>query len=148
MDYRGYCIQEELSGVNVYSSYENWLAGEEPLHQAGSLREAQAWVDEVGLRYPYEEQRKTFTPQELADIARIIYEATAAKTATVFTPAGPLYTRWWDLPPGQREQAVEGLRQRIEREGLLGYLERKRPAAGDELTDSIVRRLQEEGYLP
>lgn len=91
--------------------------------------------------------RKAYTPSELADIARIFYETMGIKTATVFTSTGPLYGKWENLTQPQRDQAIEGLRVRIEREGLLGYLERKRPAAGDELTNSIIAQLRAKGYL-
>jgi len=54
MEYKGYCIQETSEGFEVYSSYDNWVAGEEPLHQAGSLEEAKTWVNQKeGLRAPY-----------------------------------------------------------------------------------------------
>jgi len=54
MDYNRYCIQETSSGFEVYSNYDNWVAGEEPLHQAKSLEEAKTWVNQrEGLQAPY-----------------------------------------------------------------------------------------------
>ncbi len=91
--------------------------------------------------------REAYTPSELADIAEIFYETTGIKTATVFAGLHPLYKKWQDLTQSERDQTIEGLRVRIEREGLLGYLERKRAAAGDELTNSIIAQLTAKGYL-
>lgn len=84
---------------------------------------------------PKGQSKESYTPPELADIARIFYDTNSAKRA------------WEDLSQAQRDEAIEGLRVRIEREGLLGYLERKRPAAGDELTNSIITQLRAKGYL-
>lgn len=93
------------------------------------------------------QSKESYTTSELDDIARIFYDTSSAKRATTFAGLRPLYEKWEDLSQAQRDEAIEGLRVRIEREGLLGYLERKRPAAGNELTDSIITQLKAKGYL-
>jgi len=94
-----------------------------------------------------EQVKREYAPPELAEIAKGFYEITARTTATVYTPTGPMYTRWENLTQEKRDQTIEGLKTRIEREGLRGYLERKRPVAGDTLTEEIISELKHEGYL-
>lgn len=60
MDYKGYCIQETSEGFEVYSSYDNWINGGKPLHQAGSLEEAKTWIHQKKLLpLPLEEAHTT-----------------------------------------------------------------------------------------
>lgn len=48
-EYKGYHIEETLGRYRVYKSYEAWVNGEEPLHQADSLIEAKLWIDQPPL---------------------------------------------------------------------------------------------------
>ncbi|MBA7649414.1 hypothetical protein ES703_57211 [subsurface metagenome] len=91
---------------------------------------------------------RSFT--ELHKIAKIFYEITAPRTCNVFATypcPRPLYTPWADIAPEVKKQTVEGLKSRIEKEGLRGYLERKRPLVGSEITDEIIRTLNREKLL-
>ncbi|GAI63794.1 unnamed protein product, partial [marine sediment metagenome] len=90
---------------------------------------------------------RVYSMDELAEIAKIMYECTARKTATIYTPTGPVYTKWENFSQPERERAIHGLKERIEREGLRGYLERKRPMAGDVLTNEIISELEVKGFL-
>jgi len=143
-EYKGYHIEETLRGFEVYSSYIAWVQGEEPLYTASLPAGAIDWIDQKESG----QLKRTYTPLELSNIARIFYETAGKETTTIYTPTGPLYGRWEELTQPVRDKAIEELRVRIEREGLLSYLERKRLAAGDRLTDSMIRQLQTEGYLP
>ncbi|MBA7696188.1 hypothetical protein ES703_104831 [subsurface metagenome] len=93
-----------------------------------------------------QEAKKEYTPPELAEIAKVFYEVQTRRRATVYTWF-PIYTSWENLAQSQRDEAIRGLQERIEREGLEGYLERKRPVVGDELTEEIVHELERGGYL-
>lgn len=48
MDYKGYHIEEEQPGEFViYGNYDDWRDSKEPIHTAGSLNEAEQWVDDI-----------------------------------------------------------------------------------------------------
>jgi len=107
------------------------------------------YAEERGIlaKKPSSEQAKRkYTLLELAGIAEVFYAAQARGRATIYTFT-PVYTSWGGLTQSQRDEAIRGLRERIEREGLEGYLERKRPVVGDELTEEVVRGLERQGYL-
>ena len=93
-----------------------------------------------------ERAKRRYTLPELAEMARIFYEAQAGRRATIYAWT-PLYTRWGNLTQSQREETIRGLQERIEREDLMGYLERKRPQVGDPLTEEIISELKHKGYL-
>lgn len=49
MEYKGYQIEVAPTGYKIYPSYEAWRDNEEPLHQAGSMEEAEEWINkEIG----------------------------------------------------------------------------------------------------
>lgn len=83
---------------------------------------------------------------ELTEIAKIFYEAEMPQRATIYAWT-PIYTKWENLTQSQRDEAIRGLEERIEREGLRGYLERKRPVVGDKLTETIISALERANYL-
>lgn len=89
---------------------------------------------------------RKYSPSELAEIAKVFYEAQAGRRANVYA-FYPLYTRWENLTQSQRDESIRGLQERIERESLTGYLERKRPQVGALLTDVIITELKRRGYL-
>ncbi len=93
-----------------------------------------------------EQAKRKYTLPELAGIAKVFYEAQTRRRATVFAFT-PIYTRWDGLTQSQGDEVIRGLQERIEREGLEGYLERKRPVVGNELTEEIVHELERQGYL-
>jgi len=93
-----------------------------------------------------EQAKRRYTPPELAEIARIFYEAQASRSSTVFAFI-PIYRSWASLDQSQRDETISGLQERIERESLKGYLERKRPQIGEELTEAIIHQLERGGYL-
>lgn len=99
--------------------------------------------------YPHvpKSKKKKYTLSELTEIAKIFYTAQASSRATIYAGIYPLYTKWENLTPDRREITIRGLEERIEREGLKGYLERKRPQVGDVLTETIVSELKRKGYL-
>jgi len=105
-----------------------------------------AAINEHIARLGKTEAKREYTPRELAGIAKVFYEAQTRRRATVFAWT-PLYTSWESLAQIQRDETIRGLQGRIEREGLEGYLERKRPEAGAELTEEIVHELERQGYL-
>ena len=93
-----------------------------------------------------ERGERTYTPPELADIAQVFYEQSeATERGGIFFP---LYVRPWEsLAQRERDETISGLQARIDREGLKGYLERKRPQVGDDLPDRIYAALWDLGYL-
>lgn len=100
--------------------------------------------------YPHvtksQQAKRKYTLPELAEIAKVFYEAQARRRATIYAWS-PMYTRWENLAQSQRDEAIRGLQERIERESLTGYLERKRPQVGDVLTEEIISELKHKGYL-
>ncbi len=106
------------------------------------------YAEEMGiLAKESSEAKRVYTPPELAKIAEVFYEAQARRKATIYAGLSPMYTRWENLTQSQRDETIRGLQERIEREGLKGYLERKRSVVGDELTEEIVHGLERRGYL-
>ncbi|MBA7552072.1 hypothetical protein ES705_44625 [subsurface metagenome] len=93
-----------------------------------------------------ERAKRKYTPAELAEMAKIFYEVQMGRRATIYAWT-PMYTRWENLAQSQRDEATRGLQERIERESLTGYLERKRPLVGDVLTKEIISELKRKGYL-
>jgi len=91
-------------------------------------------------------EERTYTLPELTEIAKIFYEAQMAQRATVYAWT-PMYTRWENLTPEVRAKTIHGLEERIERECLRGYLERKRPIVGYKLTEAIISELERANYL-
>ena len=92
--------------------------------------------------------KRNYTLPELTEIAKILYEAQARERARIYAGVQPVYTEWEYLTPKERDRAIHGLEERIKREGLRGYLERKRPEVGDKLTETIISELKAKGYLP
>jgi len=103
-------------------------------------------LEDIGVLSESSEVKREYTPQELAGIAKVFYEAQTRRRQP-YLPLLPLYTSWESLAQSQRDETIRGLQERIEREGLEGYLERKRPEVGDELTEEIVHELERQGYL-
>ncbi len=110
------------------------------MNSVGELTDASAIIVST------EQVERKYTSAELAEIAKSFYEAQAGRTSKLFAFA-PVYIAWKDLEQSQRDQAIEGLQTRIEREGLRGYLERKRPQVGDPVTEEVISALKRRGYL-
>ncbi len=94
---------------------------------------------------PASGERK-YTPEDLDAIAKIFYHVQASRIGNVYAFT-PVYINWKDLEQSQRDQSIEGLKTRIEQETLTGYLERKRPQVGDDITVAIITSLKRGGYL-
>jgi len=108
------------------------------------------YAEEMGIlskESSSEQAKRKYTMPELAGIAKVFYDAQARRRAPTLFAFTPIHTSWGDLTQGLRDESIRGLQERIEREGLEGYLERKRAVAGDELTEEIVRGLEDQGYL-
>lgn len=108
-----------------------------------------AYAEEMGIlskESSSEQAKRKYTPPELAEIAKVFYGAQARRRATVFAFT-PIFTSWDGLTQSQRDETIRGLQERIERESLTGYLERKRPQVGDALTEEIISELKRKGYL-
>ena len=92
--------------------------------------------------------KKEYTGKELYQIAAVFFDITSRKTCNVFDGKGmPFCKSFSDLDEPTKRQTVDGLKSRIDREGLDGYLERKRPQVGDETTNSIISALRKKGLL-
>lgn len=96
---------------------------------------------------PNKGKKKKYTLSELTEIAEIFYTAQAISRVTIYAGIHPIYTKWETLTKLERDTVIRGLEERIEREGLKGYLERKRPEVGNVLTETIIARLKRKGYL-
>lgn len=44
--YKDFYIEETPKGVNVYQSYDAWVNGEQPIHQAETVQDAESWIDQ------------------------------------------------------------------------------------------------------
>lgn len=91
-------------------------------------------------------EKRSYTRSELTEMAKIFYEVQMRQTATIYAWT-PIYTSWKNLTPDERDRAVQGLKERIELEGLVSYLERKRPRVGDAVTNEIISELKRQSYL-
>jgi len=89
-----------------------------------------------------------YTTAELEKIAEIMYETIAQARVNVYDARGQaIYVHWENLSDSEKNRAASELEKRIKREGLLGYLERKRPAVGDMVTNSIISELKSRKLL-
>ena len=93
---------------------------------------------------------RQYSEKELERIAAIMYDIAAQASCTIFDGRGsPICREWRDLSPSEREQTVSGLRQRVQRETLPGYFERKKkevPTAS-QIYERTIRSLKEGGLL-
>jgi len=90
------------------------------------------------------------TDKELSKVAEIIYDTTAIHSCSIFDGKGtPICRTWRDLSLWEKETAKRGLKERIEREGLIGYLERKKREVPEAtpIYERIIGRLKREGLL-
>ena len=90
---------------------------------------------------------RRYTEAEIAEITRSVHDTVASETATVFAGLRPMYTKFEDLPAAHLNQALVGMKQRIENEGLEGYIARKRKDWGDRATNAALQELKSKGLL-
>ena len=90
---------------------------------------------------------RTYTQEEIKEIAEGVYDTAASMTATVYAQARPIYRSFGSLSQEEKEMAHRGMEDRIKREGLLGYIERKRSVWGNRATDAVVSRLKSRGFI-
>ena len=93
---------------------------------------------------------RQYSEKDLERIAAIMYDIAATASCTVYDGRGlPICRQWPDLSTSEKESSVNGLRQRVQRETLPGYFERKRrevPAAS-QIYERTIQRLKELGLL-
>lgn len=86
-----------------------------------------------------------YTPTELAKIAEIIYNADKRATTTIFDGRGiPIYVKWYQLTDREVNTMIDGLKTRIENEGLDGYFKRIRPR-NPEVVNSMIDSIKSAG---
>ena len=91
---------------------------------------------------------RTYTEDELYEIASVFYNIETRRTPTIFSGLRPLTgPSFNELPDSAQRATVEGLRQRIERETLPGYLARKRRQVGTDVIKPAEDELRERGLL-
>ncbi len=89
-----------------------------------------------------------YTDAEIREIVAAIWDTVNEVTANLYDIQGrPIFIRFRDISPLERNRGFEGLKHRIETEGLQGYIDRKRPAWGEEATDEVIRMLEGRGLL-
>ena len=100
----------------------------------------------IRIRFP---EAQGLTDAQIREASRVIFDTVQVQTATVFGRLGqPMVKRFADLTPSEQEQAFRGLKDRIQREGLDGYIRRKRSAWGDRATDAVLGALKARRLLP
>ena len=91
---------------------------------------------------------RTYTVTELYEIASIFYAAEAQRTASIYAGLRPLTgPSFYELPIATQEATVDGLKQRIDRETLPGYLDRKKRQVGVAVIKPIEDELKQRGLL-
>ncbi len=90
---------------------------------------------------------RRYTEAEIAEITRSVHDTVTRETGPLFVGLRPMYTEFEHLPAAQLEQALESMKQRIENEGLEGYIARKRKDWGDRATNSALQELKSKGLL-
>ncbi|KKL97642.1 hypothetical protein LCGC14_1832430 [marine sediment metagenome] len=93
------------------------------------------------------EGSRRYTDAEIAEITGSVHDTVARETSTVIAGFRPMYTKFEHLPAAQLNQALEGMKQRIENEGLEGYIARKRKDWGDGATNAALQELKRKGLL-
>jgi hypothetical protein len=89
-----------------------------------------------------------YTEKELYEIASIFYNIETHRNPTVFAGIQPLYgSSFYELAPDIQKRTVEGLKQRIDRETLLGYLDRKKKQLGAAVIEPVESELAKRGLL-
>lgn len=78
----------------------------------------------------------------------LIWNTVASTNVTIFGGDGqPIFTRFTTLTPQQQEQAFQGLKDRIQRETLQGYVDRKREGWGDRAYTAVIDVLRARDLL-
>lgn len=91
---------------------------------------------------------KTYTEKELYEIASVFYDTEAQRHPSIYIGLRPATgPSFYELPAATQKATVEGLKQRIEKETLPGYLERKKRQVGANIIQPIVDILEGEGLL-
>lgn len=93
---------------------------------------------------------RNFTEKDLDRIATIMYNIASSNACNVYDGHGlPICRMWDDLSNFEKRTSTQGLKERIERETLSGYFERKKnhvPAATG-IYEETIRALKAEGFL-
>lgn len=88
------------------------------------------------------------TDDQIKEATALIFDTVGRITATVFDGRGLAISRTFDsLTPDEQQQGVQGLKVRIENEGLRDYIDRKRPDWGSQATDRVIEVLSSRGLL-
>lgn len=80
---------------------------------------------------------------QIKEAMAVIYDTVQAETVVIYDVRGqPIFTRFANLSAALQTQGFEGLKDRIQREGLSGYIQRKRSTWGDNATNAVIRNLK------
>lgn len=66
--YRDFYVEEIPKGINVYHSYDAWVNGEQPIHQAETVQDAESWIDQE-----LEGELESFDPGKYKDTETLFY---------------------------------------------------------------------------
>ena len=90
------------------------------------------------------------TDSDLEGISQIMYDIASTMSCNIFDGGGlPICKQWVHLSAFERDTAKRGLKERITRETLSGYLERKKrevPAA-KLIYDETINKLKAKKYI-
>lgn len=91
---------------------------------------------------------RQYTEKELYEIASIFYDTEIHRNPTVFAGIQPLYGKsFYELSPDVQKRTVERLKQRVDTETLLGYLDRKKKQVGATTIEPVESELIKRGLL-
>lgn len=91
---------------------------------------------------------RSYTDAEIREIVALIWDTVESTNANIFGGYGqPIFTRFETLTPGEQEQGFQGLKDRIQRETLRGYINRKRDSWGERAYTAVLYVLEARGLI-
>jgi len=89
-----------------------------------------------------------YRDEQIREIAGIIFDTVECTNATLYDGRGsPICPLFKTLSPSQQVQAFEGLKSRINTEGLQQYIQRKQLIWGKAATDRVLENLKSRSLI-
>ena len=86
------------------------------------------------------------TDKDIREAMALIFDTVGRARANVFAGLRPMYREFSSLSPAEQEQGFQGLKDRISKEGLQGYVNRKREAWGEQATQAVIDALKAKNW--
>lgn len=91
---------------------------------------------------------RIYTEKDLYEIAGVFYDYEISRTSNVYASLTPITgPKFAELPTTTQKQTVDGLKLRIDRETLPGYLNRKKAQVGTARIKPVEDELKDRGLL-